>query len=376
MPSDALAVITDRLVQKYGPAGVAALKTAAFTREQLLASSLDPDRYAFLMATRGDEVDEVLNPTNSAETERAERQQNYIIKLYAMAKAETIHADEMSRWIHKYYSKDVQEFKAAYPHVSSSNWTGLNNNWHYILSDIVTREVPPTYAEIVTSFENNMNPPNGRQPLLKVLCPDGQIRTGKPLKDAIRQWPIELLEPAKAKAAPIQSADDFLNEHPELKDARPPQLLKERYEREFMAFLKSDVGRAWQKRMSEYGHLEKSSHRMWQYVTQHKFELNQKSFELAAVAIADEISVTLDQNDIGGARVSNTFIHDAGGNRVNQLPMGESGMAGQFTPSQYNPDKEWTEAAVRRELRVLNADQLRERLADKAFVEALNHYGL
>jgi hypothetical protein len=103
--------------------------------------------------------------------------------------------------------------------------------------------------------------------------------------------------------------------------------------------------------------------------------LNQKGFEISAVAIADEISITLDQNDIGGARASNTFIHDAGGSHHVQLPMGAT-MAGQSVPSIYNPDKVWTEAELRRELRRLSADQLRERLADKAFVCALDEYKL
>ena len=88
------------------------------------------------------------------------------------------------------------------------------------------------------------------------------------------------------------------------------------------------------------------------------------------------MSVTLDQNDIGGARQSGTFIHDAGGDRQNQLPLGDSGMAGQSVPSIYNPDKQWTEAEVRRELRRMSAGQLKERLAGKAFVAALDEFKL
>jgi hypothetical protein len=51
-------------------------------------------------------------------------------------------------------------------------------------------------------------------------------------------------------------------------------------------------------------------------------------------------------------------------------------MAGQSVPSIYNPDKVWSEAEVRRELRRLSADQLRERLANRAFVAALDEYKL
>jgi len=207
------------------------------------------------------------------------------------------------------------------------------------------------------------------------MCPDGVIRTGKPLKDAVRQYSIELLEPAKAIAEPVQSADEFLREHPELRDTRSPQPLKQRLEREFMSFLKSDVGRAWHKRMTEYGHLDKSIVRIEEYMEQHKMQYNQKGFALAAVAVADEISVTLDQADIGGARVSNTFIHDGGGSHHAQLPMGAT-MAGQFSANPYNPNKSWTEAEVRRELNRMNANELELRLRDKAFVEALNKFGL
>ena len=271
------------------------------------------------------------------------------------------------------FTQDFESFKGTYPQVAPSEklW---QHNIAIITSEIGKRAVAPNYHELVQAFEYAMNPTDGSMPKLQILCPDGQIKTGKPLKDAIRQWSIELLEPAKAKAAPVQSADDFLRDHPELKDTRPPQLLLERFHKEFARFLNSDVGRAWHKRMSEYGHLEQSIQRLDEYMTQHGLELTQKNFEIGAVAVSDEISITLDQGDIGGARHSGTFIHDAGGNRVNQLPLGESGMAGQSVPSIYNPDKQWTEAEVRRELRRLSADQLRERLADKAFVAALDEF--
>ena len=167
-------------------------------------------------------------------------------------------------------------------------------------------------------------------PKLHIMCPDGVIRTGKPLQNAVRQWPIELLEAVKAKAAPVQSADEFLRDHPELKDTRPPQLLLERFHKEFARFLKSDVGRAWQTRMRQYGH--DNTARMADYMEQHGLELTQKGFEIAALAISDEISVTLTQDNIGGARVSQTYIHDAGGGREHQLPLGDSGMAGQSVP--------------------------------------------
>ena len=60
MSNEALATITDRLFQKYGKVGLEQLKTASFTKEQLLDPKLDADRYAFLVATRPEEVDAVL----------------------------------------------------------------------------------------------------------------------------------------------------------------------------------------------------------------------------------------------------------------------------------------------------------------------------
>jgi len=277
-------------------------------------------------------------------------------------------------WLKTNFTEDFNAFKAAYPQTapSESVW---NHNIAIIIAVVAASELAPNYQNLARAFEFAMNPTNGAQPTLRILCPDGVLRTGKPLKDAIRQWSIELLEPAKAKAAPVQSADEFLREHPELRDTRSPQLLKQRLEREFMSFLKSDVGRAWQKRMTEYGHLDNSIVRIEEYMEQHKMQYNQKGFELAALAVADEISVTLDQADIGGARVSNTFIHDGGGSHHAQLPMGAT-MAGQFSANPYNPNKSWTEAEVRRELNRMNANELELRLRDKAFVEALNKFGL
>jgi hypothetical protein len=375
MSRDALGAIVDRLIQKYGKAGFEQLKTATFTKEQLLSPSLDPDRYAFLMATRSEEVNAVLNAAQTSAQAAADAAATSLKKFYEGIRSGKNTPEVVALWLKTNFAQDFEQFRASFPQTapSESVW---NSNIAQITALVAPRFVAPNYSELVRSYEFAMNPPDGSMPKLHVMCPDGVIRTGKPLKDAVRQYSIELLEPAKAKAAPVQSADEFLSEHPELKDTRPPQLLKERYEREFQRFLVSDVGRAWRKRMSEYGHLEKSAQRMWDYVTRHQLELNQKSFEIAAVQISDEISVTLDQADIGGARVSNTFIHDAGGNRANQIPLGDSGMAGQYIQSPYNPDKEWTEAAVRRELKILSAHELRERLADKSFVEALNRYGL
>jgi hypothetical protein len=373
--NDTLAAITDRLIQRYGKAGVEQLKTATFTREQLLSPSLDPDRYAFLMSTRAEEVEAILNAEQISAQTKANAAATSLKKFYDGVRSGKNTPEVVALWLKTNFTEDFNAFRISYPQTAPSEqiW---QHNIAIIVATVAASDLAPNYDSLVRAYEFAMNPTNGAMPTLRILCPGGQILTGKPLKDAIRQWSIELLEPAMANAAPVQSADEFLNEHPELKDTRPPQLLKERYEREFQRFLVSDVGRAWRKRMSDYGHLEKSAQRMWDYVTQHQLELNQKSFEVAAVSISDEISVTLDQNDIGGARVSNTFIHDAGGNRANQIPLGDSGMAGQYIQSPYNPDKEWTEAAVRRELKMLSAHDLQERLADKAFVEALNRYDL
>jgi hypothetical protein len=373
MSNDAIGAIVDRLIQKYGKAGVEQLKTATFTREQLLSPSLDPDRYAFLMATRGAEVDAILNAEQNSAQAEADAKAASLKKFYDGIRSGVNTPEVVALWLKTNFTEDFSAFKASYAQAapSESIW---NHNIAIIIAVVGASGLAPNYLTLVRAFELAMNPTSGAMPTLRILCPDGQIRTGKPLKDAIRQWSMELLEPAKAKAAPVQSADEFLRNHPELKDTRPPRLLLERFHKEFARFLKSDVGRAWQTRMREYGH--DNTARMADYMEQHGLELTQKGFEIAALAISDEISVTLTQDDLGGARYSGTFIHDAGGNRANQIPLGDSGMAGQSVPSIYNPDKVWTEAEVRRELRRLSADQLRERLADKAFVAALDAYKL
>jgi hypothetical protein len=374
MSSDALGAIVDRLMQKYGKAGVEQLKTATFTKTQLLSPSLDPDRYAFLMATRGEEVDAILNAEQHSAQADADAAATSLKKFYEGIRSGKNTPEVVALWLKANFTQDFEQFRASFPQTapSESIW---NSNIAQITALVAPRFVAPNYSELVRSYEFAMNPPDGSMPKLHIICPDGVIRTGKPLKDAVRQYSIELLEPAKAKAAPVQSADDFLREHPELKDTRPPQLLLERFHKEFARFLKSDVGRAWQMRMREYGH--DNTARMAEYMEQHGLEFNQKGFELAAVAISEEISVTLTQDDIGGARYSGSFIHDAGGSREHQLPLGSAGgMAGQSVPSIYNPEKVWTEAEVRRELRRLSADQLRERLADKAFVAALDEFKL
>ena len=374
MSSDALGVIVDRLIQKYGKAGLEQLKTATFTKAQLLSPSLDPDRYAYLVATRSAEVDTVLNAEQTSAQTAADAAATSLRKFYEGIRSGKNTPEIVALWLKTNFAQDFEQFRSSFPQTapSESVW---NSNIAQITALVAPRFVAPNYSELVRSYEFAMNPPDGSMPKLHIMCPDGVIRTGKPLKDAVRQYSIELLEPAKAKAAPVQSADEFLREHPELRDTRSPQLLKQRLEREFMSFLKSDVGRAWQKRMTEYGHLDNSIVRIEEYMEQHKMQYNQKGFELAALAVADEISVTLDQADIGGARVSNTFIHDGGGSHHAQLPMGAT-MAGQFSANPYNPNKSWTEAEVRRELSRMNANELELRLRDKAFVEALNKFGL
>jgi hypothetical protein len=326
------------------------------------------------MATRSEQVDAILNAAQTSAQAEADAKSASLTKFYEGIISGVNTPEVVALWLKTNFAQDFEAFRANYPQTapSANVW---DKNIAQITALVAPRFVAPEYAELVRSYEYAINPPDGSMPKLQIMCPDGVIRTGKPLKDAVRRWSIELLEPARAQAAPVQSADEFLRDHPELKDTRPPQLLLERFHKEFARFLKSDVGRAWQMRMREYG-LDNTA-RMAEYMEQHGLELTQKSFEIAALAISEEISVTLTQDDIGGARHSGTYIHDAGGNRASQIPMGSSGgMAGQYAPNQFNPDKVWTEAAVRRELSILSAHELRERFADKAFVDALNKYGL
>ena len=86
------------------------------------------------------------------------------------------------------------------------------------------------------------------------------------------------------------------------------------FDAEFQRFLQPHTGRAWRTRMDAYDHM-----------TEHNLVFNQKNFEIAAIAVADEISVTLFHEDIGSAWTSNTIIHDGGGNRAEQVRPGSEG---------------------------------------------------
>jgi hypothetical protein len=361
--------LQQKMLNRYGADGVKALLEATFTADQLRA--LDSDRYQFLLQHRSKEVEAVLNATQDAAIQTAKSRKEEIIIHYTAMRQGRVSAQEFNDWFQSNFAEHVARFTRDYPQVEFAT---SDANQKLIYQNIVSRNVLPEYSELVASFNQLAIPASG-YPMLALKLPDGGVATGRELREAIKKWPMELLEPVAKQLSreQMQSADEFLANHPELRDDRPPQLLLERFHKEFARFLKSDVGRAWHKRMSQYGH--DNTARMADYMEQHGLELTQKGFEIAAVAICDEISITLDQNDIGGARVSNTFIHDAGGSHHVQLPMGAT-MAGQSVPSIYNPDKVWTEAEVRRELRRLSADQLRERLADKAFVAALDEYKL
>jgi hypothetical protein len=375
MSSIPLEIIIDRLITKYGREGFELLKTAEFTAEQLRSSNLDPDRYAFLMATRGDEVEKVLNEQQNIAKISAFATAHEIREVFARAKKYgKIWAPVLNKWIQDNFSGDIERFKELYPQAVATQqiWASEpGGNAQILYREIWRREVATTLAELVISFNEAMNPRDGSMPKLRILCPDGEVRTGKPLKDAIRRWPLELLEPGKPSRQQAQSADEFLAEHPELKDTRQSPLLVARFNAEFQRFLKSDVGRAWRTRMDAVNFTEDSSSRLYDYMVQHNLPFQQNTFEQAAIAVANEVSVTLFAEDIGGARTQGLTIHDGGGNRDSQLPVGMT-MAGQHVATPYNPDKKWTEAEVRSELRRLSADELKERMADKAFVDALN----
>jgi hypothetical protein len=259
----------------------------------------------------------------------------------------------------------------------------MYNNWHYILTDFVTRGVAPIYAELVYSFERLMNPPNGSMPLLKIVCPDGEVRTGEPLKDAIRKWSIELLEPAKSKVA-VQSADDFLREHPELTAALPPPaLLVQRFNNEFQRFLASDSGRIWRGKMDALNYTEESSGQLYDFMIKNKLAFHQQNFETAAIAVADSISVGINKDDVAVRSPDGGAVeHFSGGNRGDQLDMSHAaggptsgGRAGMTTPGSGPDTHEYSAAEVKRLVRKLDSHQYQQLLNDSPnFRKAVDQY--
>jgi len=366
-----LEVIIDRLITKYGREGFELLKTAEFTREQLLSPALDPDRYAYLMATRGKEVEKILNAQAEIENISVNVTQQEVKAIYKKAKElGKIYANTMNAWFAT-FTGDLEHFKQMYPQAAATEniFASMpHGNAQTIYREIWKREVAPTYDNLVIAYGDAMIPKNGT-PKLQILCPDGVVRTGKPLQDAIRQWSIELLEPQgnKPTAEQTQSADDFLADHPELRDTRQSPLLQQRFMNNWFAFLKSPIGRAYSKiNAPEMTALVRS------YLNERGLAGTPETFAEAAKWVANRISVTLFADDAGLARSSSTVFSVGGGDNESKLPLGQSGMAGQRVASPYNPDKKWSPAEARRELRRLTADELKERMADAAFVAALD----
>jgi hypothetical protein len=380
MSSDALGVIVDRLIQKYGKAGVEQLKTATFTREQLLSPQLDPDRYAYLMATRSEEVEAVLNAAQTSAQFEADAKATSLKKFYNGIRTGENSPEVVALWLRTNFEKDFAAFKAAYPQTapSESYW---NINIAQITALVAPRFVAPEYHELVRSYECAINPPDGSMPKLYIKCPDGVIRTGKPLQNAVRQWSIELLEPARAKVA-VQSADDFLRDHPELKAGTPPPaLLMQRFNNEFQRFLASDTGRIWRGKMDALNYTEESSSQLYDFMVERGLTFHQKNFEVAAIAVADRISVSINKDDVA-VRHSGSIEHFGGGNRADQLYMGteaggpsSGGRAGMKTPGSGPDTHEYSAAEVKRLVRKLDSRQYEQLLNDSPnFKKAVDKY--
>jgi hypothetical protein len=369
MSNDSLAIITDRLFQKYGPEGVKALKTASFTREQLLDPKLDADRYAYLVATRPDEVDTVLSASQTSAQAAADAKAAGLKKFYDGIRSGVNTSEVVALWLKTNFGEDFEAFKAAYPQTAPSH-SVWDSNIAQITALVAPRFVAPTYDELVRSYQYAMNPPNGSMPKLNILCPDGTIRTGKPLKDAVNQWPLELLDPVK-KTAPVQSADEFLREHPELKAETPtPALLMQRFNNEFQRFLASDTGRIWRGKMDALNYTEESSSQLYDYIVVHGLTFHQKNFEVAAIAVADRISVNINKDDVA-VRASGTIEHYGGGNRQDQLYMGlaeggsrSGGRAGMTAPGSGPDTHEYSAAEVKRLVRKLDSRQYLQLMND------------
>lgn len=294
--------------------------------------------------------------------------------------------NEIAKWLATNFEEDFTRFNDNFPQVAAEQ---VPSNMSAITADLSARRVYPTYAELVTSF-GRLAVPAKSYPTITLLCSDGEYRTGKPLADEIRESPLELLEPQSSTNRPAhetQSAAEFLATDPVLLSVKTeqPLLLRERFNREWGNFLVCDIGRSLSARADQYGLGSFLPGYMYEHMVKNQIPFHQKGFEQAALAIAAKITIhtkdgdatplVLAHEDIGGAKSGVTTIHDGGGDHHKQIPLGLT-TAGQSVPSPYNPDHEWTEQALRRELRRLTADQYKERLGDVAFVRALDKFRL
>lgn len=351
--------VRQRLIQKFGTAILDNLKTADITAEGYKSTDLDIQQW--LLMTRPDDVERALNADRLDAASKKLSERIELSEFYIKVRAGEISPAEVETWLETNFADDWSAFRRDFPQAAVDE---IPANAVYLFNDVCIRRAFPTYGELVKSFSRLALPEKG-YPTITLLCPDGNYRSGYELAQAIKVYPLELLN-AKPQARPAyetMSASEFLKNSPELQDNRQPALLKKRFDAEFQRFLGSDVGRAWRTRMDAYDHTEKNSERLYDFMIEHSLTFNQKNFEIAAIAVADEISVTLYHEDIGGVRASGLEIHDGGGSHHTQHSLGAT-MAGQIKPDAAEDTHTYSEAETRRLVRKLSSDEYRQLLND------------
>lgn len=383
MLNDSIGTITERIANNYGKDELKLLKEWKFTAADL--NKLDGDRYAYLVAIRGEEVQGVLDAPAVTAKRKLAKTSDELSVFYAECRNGKHSPNDIANWLAENFENDFEAFNRDFPQVAADD---IPSNMAAITFDVTQRRVYPNYDELVKSFGRLAVPDKG-YPSLTLKCGDDYL-TGKPLRDYIHSHPLEMLEPSKSTNPPAhetQSAAEFLATDPTLRSVKTeqPLLLRERFNKEWGNFLVCDIGRNLAARADQYGLGSFLPGYMWEHMVKNQIPFHQKGFEQAALAVAAKITIhtsdgesaplVLANEDIGGAKSGVTTIHDGGGDHYKQIPLGLT-TAGQSVPSPYNPDHEWTEQSLRRELRRLTADQYKERLGDVAFVRALDKFKL
>jgi hypothetical protein len=350
--------LNDRLAARFSPKVLDDLKTVAITAAGL--RNAEPDIYEWLVTHRGDDVERALNADRLDAASKTLTAKMDLTDFYLAYEHGHINDADVAPWLAENFNDDFVAFCRDFPHAKADD--AFAHNIALVMRDVASRRVCPIYSELVDSFTRLAT---AATPRLKLLCPDGHYRTGRDLAQAIRVWPLELLNAAQPPrpAYETMSADEFLRSTPELQDNRQPALLKARFENEFHRFLKSDIGRAWKTRMAEVDAGEISTGIMWDLLREHG-SFTQKDFEQAAVLSCDKFSVTLFKDDIGGAESQGFELHDGGGSHDQGISLGASGIAGMTKPDASEDTHHYSQAETLRLVKKLNSKEYLQLLND------------
>jgi hypothetical protein len=328
----------------------------------------DPDTLAVLMEIRPREVEVVMDSEQRA-AERAERQQqDDIAVFYAECRAGKHSAREFNDWFETHFKGDFNRFAANFPGIDGGPAT-YNANLDAISKDMLARNVLPIYDEWAESYRRLVYAGS-----LYIKCPDGKARTGYELQQAVRQWPLELLEPNPPKTADdlsALSADDYMRRAGLLTqgDLVQQRLDQELYEREWRAFLTTAEGRAFETvraQITDRSGIDPFPKLIHQYLADNNLPPSSGAFREAAVEAAKQFSVQLTFEHSGMVGYGSTVVSDQGGDR-------RSG-SGAVRP--FNPSSSYSLEDCRRICRELDAVALDEKLRmDSAFAKALDTFG-